>query len=104
MLESNSEIIIYQAKDGTTKIDVRLEKETVWLTLNQLAELFQRDKSVISRHIQNIFAEGELFDSATVANYATVQNENKREALTHALLESFKTPHVKKWKSVGYKL
>ena len=76
MLESNSEIILYQAEDGTTKIDVRLEKETVCLTLNQLAELFQRDKSVISRHIQNIFAEGELSDSATIANYATVQTEN----------------------------
>lgn len=48
----NSEIIIYQSEDGKTKVEVRLEGETVWLTLNQLAELFQRDKSVISRHIK----------------------------------------------------
>lgn len=78
MPESKSEIILYQAEDGTTKIDVRLENETVWLTLNQIAELFQRDKSVISRHIQNIFTEGELSETSTVANYATVQTENKR--------------------------
>lgn len=76
--KNNSEIILYQAEDGTTKIDVRLENDTVWLTLNQIAELFQRDKSVISRHIQNIFAEGELSQNSTVANYATVQTENKR--------------------------
>ena len=90
MLESNSEIILYQAEDGTTKIDVRLENETVWLTLNQIAELFQRDKSVISRHIQNIFAEGELSESSTVANYATVQteSESKREVTATQQLES----------------
>lgn len=104
MLESNSEIILYQAEDGTTKVDVRLENETVWLTLNQLAELFQRDKSVISRHIQNIFAEGELSESSTVANYATVQTENNWKFQPPQLLESSKTPHVKRGKSVGFKM
>ena len=77
-VENNSEILIYQTEDGQTKIDVRMEKETVWLSLNQLAELFQRDKSVISKHIKNVFDEGELSEDSTVANFATVQNEGKR--------------------------
>lgn len=79
MENNNSEILIYQTKDGQTKIDVRLENETVWLSLMQLAELFQRDKSSISRHITNIFEEGELIqDTSTVAKFATVQNEGNR--------------------------
>lgn len=75
----NSEIILYQSEDGQTKVEVRMEGETVWLTLNQLAELFQRDKSVISRHIKNVFEEGELSPERTVAKNATVQNEGGRE-------------------------
>ncbi|MDD2466745.1 MAG: virulence RhuM family protein [Desulfobulbus sp.] len=75
----NSEIILYQAEDGRTKLEVRLQNETVWLSLNQLAELFQRDKSVISKHIRNIFSEDELQPKATVAKYATVQNEGERQ-------------------------
>ena len=75
----NSEIILYQSEDGQTKVEVRREGETVWLTLNQLAELFQRDKSVISRHIKNVFEEGELAPERTVAKNATVQNEGGRE-------------------------
>lgn len=75
----NSEIILYQAEDGRTKLEVRLQNETVWLSLNQLAELFQRDKSVISKHIRNIFSEDELQPEATVAKYATVQNEGERQ-------------------------
>ena len=54
MSENNTELIIYQTEDGTTKIDVHMENETVWLSLDQMAELFQRDKSTISRHIKNI--------------------------------------------------
>ena len=77
----NSEIIIYQSEDGKTKVEVRMEGETVWLTLNQLAELFQRDKSVVSRHIKAIYSEGELSAEATVAKNATVQNEGGREVL-----------------------
>ena len=56
----------------------KLEEETVWLTINQMAELFQRDKSVISRHIRNIYQEGELAEKSTVAYFATVQNEGSR--------------------------
>ena len=74
-----SEIIMYQTEDGLTKIDVKLEEETVWLSLEQMADLFQRDKSTISRHIKNIFEEGELPRESTVANFARVQNEGSRQ-------------------------
>ena len=56
----SSEILIYQTEDGRTKIQTRLERETVWLTQDQIVILFQRDQSVISRHIKNVFDEGEL--------------------------------------------
>jgi toxin-antitoxin system, toxin component, fic family len=74
-------MLIYQSADGKIKIDVRFEKETVWLTLDQMATLFGRDKSTISRHIKNVFEEGELSLEATVANFATVQIEGKREVV-----------------------
>ena len=64
---------------GQSRVDVRVVNETVWLSLNQIAELFQRDKSTISRHINNVYDEGELQRTATVANFATVQNEGERE-------------------------
>ena len=64
-------IVIYQTEDGNTKIDVRFEDETVWLTLDQLSSLFQRDKSTISRHIKNVFNEGELERDLVVAKIAT---------------------------------
>lgn len=75
---SDSEITIYKTEDGSTEIQVKLENDTVWLNLMQLAELFYRDKSVISRHINNIFKENELGKSSTVANFATVQFEGGR--------------------------
>jgi hypothetical protein len=75
----NSEILIYQSEDGNTKVEVRMEGETVWLTLNQLAELFQKAKSTVSEHIKNIFEEGELtFSEATVRKFRTVQTEGER--------------------------
>jgi hypothetical protein len=55
---NKGEIIIYQASDGTTNLEVRLEEETVWLTQAQMSELFQRERTVISKHIRNIFKEG----------------------------------------------
>ena len=64
----NNEIIIYQTDDGTTKIDVRMEDETVWLTQAQMSELFGRDRSVITKHINNIFEEGELEENSNVQN------------------------------------
>lgn len=75
---SKGEVLIYQGKDGLTQVNVRLQDETLWLNLNQLAELFQRDKSVISRHVANVFEEGELERDPTVAFFATVQQEGKR--------------------------
>jgi prophage maintenance system killer protein len=76
---NNSELKIYRAEDGKTEIQVKLDHDTVWLSLMQLTELFQRDKSVISRHINNIFKEKELDLGATVAKFATVQLEGGRE-------------------------
>ncbi|MBO5073351.1 MAG: virulence RhuM family protein [Eubacterium sp.] len=76
-MEKN-EVLIYITEDGTVKLEVTMEAETVWLNLNQLCELFQRDKSVISRHIKNIYTEGELEESSTVVFFATVQNEGGR--------------------------
>lgn len=76
---SNDNMLIYQSVDGNIKIDVRFEKETVWLSLDQMATLFGRDKSTISRHVKNVFEEGELPPEATVANFATVQTEGNRE-------------------------
>ena len=74
----NSNILMYTTEDGITKVEVTFENDTVWLSLDQMAELFQRDKSTISRHIKNIFLESELKESATVAFFATVQNEGER--------------------------
>ena len=78
IMENKSEIIIYKSEDGTTAISVQLQEETVWLSLMQMTELFQRDKSVISRHIKNIYDEKELVKNSTVANFATVQTEGGR--------------------------
>jgi hypothetical protein len=69
--KNKSEIIMYQTDDGKTKIEVTFQDEKVWLSLKDMTELFQRDKSVISRHIKNVFEEGELDEKAVVAKYAT---------------------------------
>ena len=76
---TGTEIIFYQTEDGDTRVSVIVEDETVWLSINQMSKLFQRDKSVISRHIRNIYEERELEREATVANYATVQMEGRRQ-------------------------
>lgn len=78
-MDNHGEMIIYQTEDGLTKIDVNMQGETVWLSLDQMADLFQRDKSTISRHIKNIFEDGELTKISTVAKFTTVQNEGNRE-------------------------
>lgn len=72
-----NEIIIYQTQDGQTKIDVRIENETVWLTQNQMAELFQTTKQNISLHIKNIFEEGELLENSVVKDYLTTASDGK---------------------------
>lgn len=78
-MDNHGEMLIYQTEDGLTKIDVNMQDETVWLSLEQMSDLFQRDKSTISRHIKNIFDEGELVRASTVAKFATVQNEGNRQ-------------------------
>ncbi|MBQ7671839.1 MAG: virulence RhuM family protein [Paludibacteraceae bacterium] len=79
MREDRGQILLYQTPDGVSRIEVKLQGETVWLTLDQMAELFQRNKSTISRHIKNVFEEGELRPEATVAFFATVQSEGSRQ-------------------------
>ena len=76
-MSNKSEMIIYQTEDGLTKVNVTFDADTVWLSLDQMAELFQRDKSVISRHIRNIFAEGELVRDSVVAKNATTAADGK---------------------------
>ena len=73
----NSNILMYTTEDGVTKVEVTFDNETVWLSLDQMAELFQRDKSTISRHIKNIFVEGELSKNSVVANFATTASDGK---------------------------
>ena len=73
----DSQFLIYQNQEGDIKIDVRFEDETIWLSLDQMATLFSRDKSTISRHIKNIFEEGELYRNSVVANFATTATDGK---------------------------
>ena len=72
-----SDIIIYTTADGLAKIETTFDGDTVWLSIDQMAELFQRDKSTISRHIKNVFSEGELVREAVVANFATTAADGK---------------------------
>ena len=85
--EHQTDILIYETEDGKAKIATRLDGETLWLSLNQLVELYQRDKSVISRHIRNIFDDGELSKESVVADYATTAADGKTYQVTHYNLE-----------------
>jgi len=78
-VNKNSEIIIYQTQDGKTKIDCCFEGDTFWLTQAQIAELYGRDRTVITKHIRNIYTEKELIETSTCANFAQVQIEGNRE-------------------------
>lgn len=82
-----NEIIIYQTQDGQTKIDVRIENETVWLTQNQMAELFQTTKQNISLHIKNIFEERELLENSVVKDYLTTASDGKNYNTKHYNLD-----------------
>jgi len=73
----NTDIVIYTTEDGMTKVEATFDNDTVWLSIDQMAELFQRDKSTISRHIKNVFAEGELSRDSVVANFATTAADGK---------------------------
>ncbi len=77
-MDQKGEILIYRSKQGNTRIDVRLENEDVWLTQQQMADLFQTTKQNISLHLNNIFKEGELDENSTVKDFLTVQKEGRR--------------------------
>ncbi|NBV06137.1 MAG: hypothetical protein EBS06_02740 [Proteobacteria bacterium] len=99
MKTPKSEIVIYQAKGKKGLVEVQLKGETLWLSLQQIADLFDRDKSVISRHLSNIFKEKELTKKATVAKFATVQNEGERSVSRN--VEYFNLDAIL---SVGYRV
>ena len=77
--KNNGEIIIYQSEDGLTHIDVRIEEDTIWLSQQQMAELFQTSRTNVVEHIGNIYSEGELEQSATCRDFRQVQKEGNRE-------------------------
>ena len=78
-MNTENSMIIFKTDDNQIAVDVRFYDESVWLTLDQMSTLFERDKSTISRHIKNVFTEGELVQEATVAKFATVQFEGDRK-------------------------
>ena len=79
MKKQNSDILIYQTEDGQTKVQVRLQDETVWLSQKLMADLFQKDVRTINEHIKNIYDEGELMQESTIRNFRIVQTEGNRE-------------------------
>lgn len=91
-----SEVLIYATESGQTQVDIRLDAETVWLSLNQMTELFGRDKSVISRHLRNIFQEGELVRDSVVAFIATTAADGKTYQVEYYNLDTII--------SVGYRV
>ena len=92
MKEQNnkSEIILYQTEDGKTKIDVLLSDNSVWLSQNQIVDLFQSSKSNISEHIKHIFEEGELFEEAVVRNFRTTASDGKNYNINQNSKKQFK--------------
>lgn len=81
-IEPTNSIVIYQTNDGETSIDVKFQDETVWLSQAQMAELFQKDRTVIGRHVSNIFKEGALERETTCANFAHVGNDGDQQYVT----------------------
>ena len=81
-MDLNDKIVIYRTADGQTTVDVRMDGDTVWLSQAQMAELFQKDRTVIGRHINNIFKEGELDESLVCANFAHTKDYGRREGFT----------------------
>ena len=78
-MDNNNQIVVYQTADNQTQIEVHMEKETVWLTQAQMAELFQKDRTVISRHIRNVFNEGELEEQSTCAKFAHMGHDGLQQ-------------------------
>lgn len=96
---NNKELVLFTSTDGNVIVDVQLKNDTVWLSLNQLSQLFCRDKSVISRHLKNVFMDDELDRDSTVAIFATVQKEGERDVLRE--IEYFNLDAIL---SVGYRV
>ena len=88
MNDSKGNLLLYQTEDGQTKIEVTLANDTVWLTADQMAELFQRNKSTISRHIKNVFESGELKPDMVVAFFATTTQHGAIKGKHHSFLQS----------------
>jgi DNA ligase (NAD+) len=91
-----STIVIYQSKEGDIQLEVNFSEETVWLSLNQMSDLFSRDKSVISRHLSNLFKRGELEKNSVVAKYATTASDGKSYEVDYYNLDAIL--------SVGYRV
>ncbi len=98
-IDLNNEIVIYQSEDGKTQLDVKLEGETVWLTQTQMSELFQTDRTIINRHIRNIYKSGELEEEATCAKKAQVRIEGN-----HTVSKSIPCYNPDMIISVGYRV
>lgn len=99
---AQSEILLYQTEDGQTKIDVRLEEETVWLSQAQMGELFQKERSVITKHINNIFKEGELNEEMVCANFAHTTQHGAIKGKTQ--IKNVKLYNLDVIISVGYRV
>jgi hypothetical protein len=91
--ESPAKMVLYQAGDGSVRVECRCYNETLWLSLNEIAELFGRDKSVISKHLKNIFEEGELTRESVVANHATTAADGKTYDVDFYNLEAMGVQH-----------
>ena len=85
----NDQIVMYQTADGSVILDVKPEYESLWLSLNQLSALFNKDKSVILKHLRNVYRDNELDKIATVAKKAIVQNEGQREVIRNIAFYSY---------------
>ena len=90
MAEDKGQILLYQTPDGESRIEVSLQDDTVWLNLDQMAELFKRNKSTISRHIKNVFEEGEVQPDATVAYFCNSSNRRNWEIKNEILITRFR--------------
>ena len=94
------QVILFQTEDGQTRLEVQLQNETVWLTIDQMAELFQRNRSTVSRHIKKIFEDGELSKDTTCAKFACVVNRGIR-GMIDDVLDFYKLNMII---SVGYRV
>lgn len=81
------QFLLYQTPDGDSQIEVKLQNDTVWLSLDQMAELFQRNKSTISRHIKNVLEDGELEEKSVVAFFATTAADSKTYSVAYYNLD-----------------